>query len=56
MNVTEIGWEGVDWVHLAQNRDQWWTLVTALSASAGCLLGLLFNPENGGNKCLQNVR
>jgi hypothetical protein len=19
----EIGWEGVDWIHLAQDRDQW---------------------------------
>jgi len=22
MDLREIGWEGVDWVHLAQNRDQ----------------------------------
>jgi hypothetical protein len=21
--LREIGWEGVDWMHLAQNRDQW---------------------------------
>jgi hypothetical protein len=27
MNVREIGWEGVDWIHLAQGRDQWQTLV-----------------------------
>jgi len=20
-------WEGVDWIHLAQDRDQWWALV-----------------------------
>jgi hypothetical protein len=19
-----VGWEGVDWMHLAQDRDQWW--------------------------------
>jgi hypothetical protein len=19
----EVGWEGVDWIHLAQDRDQW---------------------------------
>jgi len=23
MNAREIGWAGVDWMHLAQNRDQW---------------------------------
>jgi hypothetical protein len=22
-----IGWEGVDWIHLAQDKDQWWVLV-----------------------------
>jgi len=23
MELREIGWEGVDWIHLAQNSDQW---------------------------------
>jgi hypothetical protein len=23
MDLREIGWEGVDWVQLAQDRDQW---------------------------------
>jgi len=23
MNLREIGWEGVDWIHLARDRDQW---------------------------------
>jgi hypothetical protein len=27
MDFKEIGWEGVDWSHLAENRDQWWALV-----------------------------
>jgi hypothetical protein len=27
MNVKETGWEGVDWIHLAQDRDQWCVLV-----------------------------
>jgi hypothetical protein len=27
MDLREIGWEVVDWMHLAQNRDQWWALV-----------------------------
>jgi len=30
MNVTEIGWEVVAWTHLAQDRDQWWTLVNTV--------------------------
>jgi hypothetical protein len=24
MNLREIGWESVDWMHLAQDKDQWW--------------------------------
>jgi hypothetical protein len=27
MNLKEVGWEGVDWIHLAQDSDQWWALV-----------------------------
>jgi len=27
MNLREIGCEGVDWMHLAQDREQWWALV-----------------------------
>jgi hypothetical protein len=27
MDLREIGWEDVDWIHLAQDRDQWWALV-----------------------------
>jgi len=30
MNLTEIGWEGKGWIHLAQDRDQWRALVTNL--------------------------
>jgi hypothetical protein len=26
----KIGWEVVDWNHLAQNRDQWWALVNTV--------------------------
>jgi hypothetical protein len=28
MNLKEIGWKGVDWIHLAQDRDQWRDLVS----------------------------
>jgi hypothetical protein len=23
MNIRNIGWEGVDWIHLAQDKDHW---------------------------------
>jgi hypothetical protein len=29
-NLREIVWEGVDWMELAQDRDQWWTLVNTI--------------------------
>jgi len=30
MDVTEIGWEGVVWIHLAQNRNTWQAPVNKL--------------------------
>jgi hypothetical protein len=27
MDVREVGWEGVNWIHLTQDRDQWQGLV-----------------------------
>ena len=27
MDLQEIEWEGVDWIHLAQNRDKRWAVV-----------------------------
>jgi hypothetical protein len=30
MHLREIGWEGVDWMHLAQDRDQWQAIVNTL--------------------------
>jgi hypothetical protein len=30
MDIMEIGWEGVDWIHLAQDRDEWRTLVNTV--------------------------
>jgi hypothetical protein len=26
-DLREIGFEGVDWIHLAQDRNRWWALV-----------------------------
>jgi len=31
MDLREILWEVVDWMHSAQERDQWWTLVNTVS-------------------------
>jgi hypothetical protein len=30
MDLKEICWEGVDWMHMAQDRDQWQTLVSTV--------------------------
>jgi len=30
MDLREIGWKGVDWMHLAQDTDQWRAGVNAL--------------------------
>jgi hypothetical protein len=30
MDLREIGWDGGDWIDLAQDRDQWRTLVKAV--------------------------
>jgi hypothetical protein len=30
MDLREIGWSGMDWIDLAQDRDQWRALVNAV--------------------------
>jgi hypothetical protein len=30
MDLREIGWDGGDWIYLAQDRDQWRALVNAI--------------------------
>jgi hypothetical protein len=30
MDVAEIGWGGKDWIHLAQDRNQWRALVSTV--------------------------
>jgi len=30
MNLSEILWEDMDWIHLAQDRDQWWSVVNVV--------------------------
>jgi hypothetical protein len=29
-DLQEVGGEGMDWIELAQDRDRWWALVTAV--------------------------
>jgi hypothetical protein len=30
IHLREIGWEGVDWIHLARDRDQWRVIVNTV--------------------------
>jgi hypothetical protein len=30
IDLREIGWAGVDWIYLAQDRDKWRALVNAI--------------------------
>jgi hypothetical protein len=30
MDLREIGWDGMDWIELAQNRDRWRALVNTV--------------------------
>jgi hypothetical protein len=30
MDLREIGWDGIDWIELAQDRDQWRALVNTI--------------------------
>jgi hypothetical protein len=30
MDLREIGWDGIDWIDLAEDRDQWRALVNAV--------------------------
>jgi hypothetical protein len=30
MGLQEVGWEGIDWIDLAQDRDRWLAVVNAV--------------------------
>jgi hypothetical protein len=30
MDLQEVGWGGMDWFSLAEDRDRWWSLVNAV--------------------------
>jgi hypothetical protein len=36
MDVREIGWDGTDWINVAQDRDQWRALVNTVMLSIIC--------------------
>jgi hypothetical protein len=48
MDLREIGWGGMDWIDVAQDRDQW----RALDKMLG---NYFFDPEDGGDMFLRNV-
>jgi hypothetical protein len=35
MNLREIGWDSIDWIELAQDRDQWRALVNTVMNLGG---------------------
>jgi hypothetical protein len=42
INLKEIGRDGMDWIHVAQDRDQWWALVNMA-------MNFLNSKKNAGN-------
>jgi hypothetical protein len=37
MDLREIGWDGVDWIDMAQDRDQWRALVKTILKPSGSI-------------------
>jgi hypothetical protein len=37
MDLREIGWDGMDWIELAEDRDQWRALVNTVLNLRGSL-------------------
>jgi hypothetical protein len=36
-NLEDVRREGLDWIHLVQNRDQWWALMNAVTKLLGSI-------------------
>jgi hypothetical protein len=45
MDLMEIGWRNVDWIQLAQGRDQWRALVNAGSGATELVMKGLDSPR-----------
>ena len=30
MDLQEVGWRGMDWIDLVQDRERWWALVNVI--------------------------
>jgi hypothetical protein len=30
MDLQEVGWEGMDWIDMAEDKDRWWAVVNAV--------------------------
>jgi len=30
MDLQEVGWRGIDWIDLVQDRERWWALVNVI--------------------------
>jgi hypothetical protein len=37
MDLREAGWDGMDWIELAQDREQWRALVNTVDEPSGSL-------------------
>jgi hypothetical protein len=37
MELRGIGWDGMDWIYLAQDKDQWRTLVNTVMNPSGSI-------------------
>jgi len=44
MDLKDRGWKVVDWMHLAQNRDQWRALINTELVKAFCKVHLVIFP------------
>jgi hypothetical protein len=65
MDLREIGWDGVDWIDMAQDRDQWKSKPSykpiesdgKLSTwSYSRFLGLVLDPDERGDMLHQIIR
>jgi hypothetical protein len=41
MDLTESGWDGMDWIDVAEDRDQWRALVDTVKRPSGSICEVL---------------